>query len=583
MYLNIESGPLFGIFHGASPSMPPGTAVLICPPWGWDEVTTYRSRRAWAEHLADTGHPSLRIDLPGAGDSAGSPSDPARLGAWTEAIVAATTWLRDTTGARVAVIGLGLGGLIASLALADGAPIDDLVLWASPARGRSFLREQRAFAKFQSSGYGATGTADTTLPDGWLEVGGFVLSAETISAIERIEVGEAGFGGLQRAMLMARDGIPTDGRLHTALERGGVAVTVGSGTGWGAMCFNVEHYQPPLEVFGRVNAWLEAAPAALSPSAPPRKPAGPPTGDHGDFLVDGSRIRETPIGHDGTLEGSVGLLAEPWSEPRADLCAIFLNAGAIRRIGPNRMWVEAGRRWAARRVPTLRVDFVGIGDADGDAGVYVDVGRFYTPDLGEQVTAIIDALESRGVGQRFVLIGLCSGAYWAFNTAAADDRVVAAVLLNPRALVWDPALEAHRDARLARRAMQPYSWRRILRGEVKAARLLRIGRAMALQPWRGLLRIPGRLRHRRRADPQTVKLERTLDQLRDSRTRVVVAFSGDEAVRHELERDGIIARIDRWPNVVMEDLPARDHTVRPIAAQNAVHDLIDRELSALIE
>jgi hypothetical protein len=26
-----------------------GTAVLICAPWGWDEVASYRVRREWAE------------------------------------------------------------------------------------------------------------------------------------------------------------------------------------------------------------------------------------------------------------------------------------------------------------------------------------------------------------------------------------------------------------------------------------------------------------------------------------------------------------------------------------------------------
>ena len=73
------------------------TAVLICPPWGWDEVASYRSRRAWAEHLAERGHPTLRIDFPGSGDSAGSPADPGRVEAWTAAVIAATTWLADST------------------------------------------------------------------------------------------------------------------------------------------------------------------------------------------------------------------------------------------------------------------------------------------------------------------------------------------------------------------------------------------------------------------------------------------------------------------------------------------------------
>ena len=49
---------------------------------------------------------------------------------------------------------------------------------------------------------------------------------------------------------------------------------------------------------------------------------------------------------------------------------MLLNSGAVRRIGPQRMWVEAARRWAALGVPTLRFDVVGVGDSDGDGSAY---------------------------------------------------------------------------------------------------------------------------------------------------------------------------------------------------------------------
>ena len=47
-------------------------------------------------------------------------------------------WLRAASrSSRVAVIGIGLGGLLAIEATRSGAPIDDLVLWAVPAGGRA--------------------------------------------------------------------------------------------------------------------------------------------------------------------------------------------------------------------------------------------------------------------------------------------------------------------------------------------------------------------------------------------------------------------------------------------------------------
>jgi len=56
-----------------------------------------------------------------------------------------------------------------------------------------------------------------------------------------------------------------------------------------------------------------------------------------------------------------GVLTEPLGSGEGVLCAILLNAGAVRRIGHHRMWVEVARRWAARGVPTLRLDVVGVG------------------------------------------------------------------------------------------------------------------------------------------------------------------------------------------------------------------------------
>ena len=270
LYLGTGPATVFGMFHPSQASSP-GTAVLLCPPWGWDEVVSYRARRAWAEHLAAHGHPTLRIDLPATGDSGGMPDEPGRVDAWVEAIVAASTWLAGSSGqGRVAVVGLGLGGLLACAALAAGAPIDDIVLWAAPARGRTFLREQRAFASLQSSRHGQDGdTEPSILPNDWLEVGGFVLSAETIVGLERLDVADMDMGLLRRALVLDRDGISADPGWDR-LAGSGIDVSLAPGKGWGAMCLHPERYHAPVEVFERVDAWLaqvpEPAPAGPTPN-----------------------------------------------------------------------------------------------------------------------------------------------------------------------------------------------------------------------------------------------------------------------------------------------------------------------------
>ena len=587
LYLPAEPDVVFGMFHAPADEFSTKAAVLILPPWGWDEVASYRSRRTWAERLAEGGHPTLRIDFPGSGDSAGAPGDPARLEAWTASVVAGARWLAGTApSGRVAVIGLGLGGLIAGHALAAGAPIDELVLWAAPTHGRTFLREQRAFGKLQRDRYGPPEGAADALPDGWLEIGGFVQSAETIAAIEKLDLREMHFGTLQRVLLLGRDGLSVDVGLQRRLEAAGADVTVAPGDGWGGMCFHPERYQPPLDVFRRVSDWL----AATTRPAPRLRAALPAsTGQVAEGLarltIGGVSIRETPLRGDDLPGGFFGILAErpaPAAPAVADLCAVFLNAGAVRRTGPNRMWVEAARHWAARGMPTVRVDLEGIGDAGGDAAMYFDVGTFYTPTRKAQVTAILDALAARGLGPRFVLIGLCAGAYSAFDAAASDARVVTALAVNPRILVWDPAILERRNAFVVREVLELGSWQRILNGETSPARVLQIGRAAAVEAPRAALRYASRLRGTKQRDPWTHQLERMLDTLRAMHTRVVLAFSGDEPMRDELKAEGVLDRLPRWPNVVSTDLPGDDHTLRPIAAQRAFHRFLERELDLLI-
>lgn len=581
LWLDVAPDPVFGTHHAPAPGTVRPTAVLILPPWGWDEVTSYASRRAWAERLAADGHHALRIDLPGTGDSGGAPADPDRVQAWTDAVSSAAAWLRSQPGVtRVAAIGLGLGGLIASRAIAQGAPIDDLALWSAPVRGRSFLRELRAFAAMQSSRYSLTGEPEPELlPEGWVEVGGFVLSAETVADLGPLEMTDIPTGSLERALLLERDGMGHDAKLEAALAERGVAVTAARGDGWTAMAFHPERYTPPLGVFDRVAAWLADAPTG--PGTAPDRP--PPTAyDTVTLDLEARSVHERAVRIEQPFGHLFGVLGRPVEAPPTDLCAVFLNAGAVRRIGPNRLWVESARHWNARGVPTIRMDLEGIGDADGDPRRWLDVGNYYTPEFGAEVGATLDDLVARGFGPRFVLIGLCAGGYWAFHTAADDARVVEAIILNARAMFWDPDLLTRREARKVERLLEPGLWNSVIHGEIPVSRMFSVSRAVASRSLAAAAGATRRIRAGRREATGDSPVEARLDVLRDRGTRTILAFSGDEPVHGELEAEGLFGKLDRWPNLEVETLPGVDHTVRPVVAQVAVHAMLDRELERLL-
>jgi alpha-beta hydrolase superfamily lysophospholipase len=580
-YLRVGGESVFGLFTEATRQAPDASAVLICPPFGWEEICSHRSRRDWSEQLAGDGHPTLRIDLPSTGNSGGAAHDPDRLSAWTAAVSAAAGWLHETTGRdRVAAIGIGLGGMLACNALAAGAPIDELVLWAAPTRGRALVRELHAFARMEDTGIDPSEQAASEQADAGTWAGGFWLSPQTTDALTRLDLAKLAFepGRPSRALLLERDGMQVDTRLQEHLEAAGVTVTLAPGDGFGAMTAKPHLAVPPRAVFARVGAWLAQPSSAPAPGSGAATSVGASidaavrSEDTLELTVDGASMRETPWTLRQPCGTLFGILCEP-AEPMPDApCVVLLNAGAIRHVGPNRLWVETARRWAARGLTTLRVDLEGIGDSDGDAEQMTDLTSIYAPEYVEQLRAVLDALESEGVGRRFVLSGLCSGANWAFHGALLDERVTAAFMLNPRALFWDPSVQTARDYRRGLRRMK--SWRAVLRGEVPLSRILTLAGQLPLA-------LPRRALARRRARARGGdEVDRAFDRTLANGKHLRFLFSNNEPLREELELEDRLERPERWPNIGVDLLPGRVHTLRPEPAQRAASEALDRALDA---
>lgn len=560
IYLNdAAADPVCLIFQPSERVPARDTAVILCPPFGWDEACSYRSRREWAQTLAGAGYPSVRLSFPSTGDSGGGPRDPGRLDAWTAAVASTARWVRAATTVRqVVAIGIGLGGLVVYRAVVSGAPIDDLVLWATPTRGRSLVRQLRAFSKLEAARFFEGNEPPPPLPAGELEAGGFLLSAETVEELEGLELTALALppASSRRVLLLGQDGIGPESHLRDQLESRGVAVTVDAGRGYAMMTSPPQQARAPRELIERVQEWLDETSAFTSVTKPD---VATTDRRHSTLMNIGNdeQARETALTIEQPFGSMVGILTEPLRSREIPLCAVLLNAGAVRRIGPNRMWVEAARRWAARGVPTLRLDIEGIGDADGDAGPYVEDAGLYVPALVPQVLAALDDLQARGLGERFVLGGLCSGAYWSLHAALADSRVSAALMLNPRALVWDPRLAPAHDFRRLRTA--PMSWSTIRR---KAS----LERTLALATWM--------LSSRQRK----TAVDDVLDRLRTSGKRALLLFADQEPLQQDLVLSGRIVMLEQWPNVTLEYVGVRDHTLRPLWSQRKVHEALDRAL-----
>jgi alpha-beta hydrolase superfamily lysophospholipase len=584
LYLNGETEGTFALFN--DPSIRRGeTAVLLCPPFGRDPMCPNRKRRHWAEHLAAGGYPTLQIDLPGSDDSAGSPDDPARLQAWTQAVVAAALWLRAASSApRIVAVGIGLGGLVCYRAAFEQAPIDDLVLWAVPARGQALVRELRVYSRLPVSSVLAPGDpGPPLLPEGAVLAAGYLLSAETAAALEALDLTELPLPNAKqrRVLLLGRSGPTVDELLRGSLERTGVEVTVASGRGYGAI----------NAVFERVGDWLaegEAHRDRLSAAVELPAPRGalsaeaeePSSQEHLRLSSAGVELRETPVWVDRPSGRLFGVLTESL-HAQAQLCAVLLPAWG--RTGPNRMWVEIARRWAARGVPTLRIELSWGDDREADAAF----ASPFVPKYVDETCAALEILRARGLPTRFVLLGMSAGAYWSMHAALRDEQIAAIIMLNPHALSWSDVQAAPDTRRLRRRLLHISTLRKVLGGEIAFGRFLEVSRSLAALAVRTsrdrFRRIAGSWRgNEGRLHP----LEPLLDALRDRGQRGFLVFSGREPLREELAARGLFDRLDRWPNLELLTIgtsSVETHGLTPLWLQQQVHQLVDGVLDRELE
>ncbi|WP_026911159.1 alpha/beta hydrolase [Patulibacter minatonensis] len=545
--------------------------ILLIGPWGWEDISAHRPLRTWAHHLARRGHPVLRIDLPGSGDSAGDPKHPDLVGAWRAGILAAATALATSQGApEVRVIALGLPGLVVvdGLRHDDASAIGDVALWGVASRGRTVIRQLQAFAQLERSTAAIDEHGeqidDVEVADSRLAPGGYLLTDETqagLRATDATTVPAEVLAG-RRVLLLERDGMAVDAKLRAHLEASGATVSTAHGDGYGRM---VEHPQTstlPAAVVTTVDGWLDEVAAA---------PATTPGGPLGADTLDLDGVRESPLRVADGGPGVFGIVSEPDGPRSHELTVVFLNAGGQRHVGPNRMWVEAARRWAAGGVPSVRIDVGSLGDAPGPDLVAHTGEELHNPTVVAQVRAALDLVVARGLPSTFMIVGLCSGAWMGFNAALGDPRVRSTVLINARALVWSSALGDVRDARVGKRIVKRSQWKRVLRGDIERERIIEILKAIANYP-------VGAVKSLKIRRQVTAALQRQSD----AGVLVSLIFTGNEPLRGELERDGALDLVRERPGLQVVELAGRDHSLRPMSEQQLGHELLDADLRRVL-
>jgi hypothetical protein len=168
------------------------------------------------------------------------------------------------------------------------------------------------------------------------------------------------------------------------------------------------------------------------------------------------RLRERTLLF-GDSKSLVGVLTEPAEGGVADRPAVvFLNAGILHRVGPNRLHVRLARVLAEEGLASLRFDHSGIGDSRPRGG-----GISFARAACDETRQAMDLLAASCGARSFVLAGICSGADNALRAASQDQRVAGAVLIEAYTVPGRGFLVySYRDKILSLR-----SWWRLLRGK----------------------------------------------------------------------------------------------------------------------
>jgi hypothetical protein len=381
--------------------------VVVCPPIGYELMTSHYALHDLSERLAAAGMGVLRVDYPGTGDAAdvnnGLPIDTA----WVASVTAATTLLREAGAEVIHGVGLRMGALLLATAAAKEVALDSLVLWDPCRTGRSFLRQQQALGQI------ALPREDGPGQDRSYEIPGLVFRPADFKRLMALRLDTACLASTARTLLIVRD---NTGSAWTVPWRGVGCEVIRVGGQPALLETSSANAVVPISTLTSIEAWLaEGAHKPSNLAVPHRR--------HSVVTSTGIIERTEFLGETGLF----GIVTEPAVEFDGGPLVVFLNAATEPHIGPARQWVVMARLLAEGGLRSVRMDLSGLGYSPCREGERPR--RAYAPSAPADIAEVLDELLPDGRDDA-VLVGLCSGAHAAL-TAGRLYSCRGVVALNP--------------------------------------------------------------------------------------------------------------------------------------------------------
>lgn len=243
----------------------------------------------------------------------------------------------------------------------------------------------------------------------------------------------------------------------------------------------------------------------------------------------------------------VGIAATP--ETMAEVGVLILVGGPQYRVGSHRQFTLLARSLAEAGIASLRFDFTGMGDSEGD--------RRDFDKTESDIAAAIDVLGGMGVA-RIVVWGLCDGASSAMMFAHRHPSVAGMILLNP----WVHNGEYSPQVKLAHyygpSLARKDQWHRLLSGKIRLAPALK-------ELASDTIALVGRRTYPGTGESADYSfIDEMLEGLRRFEHDTLIVLSEEDLTAREFST--LVSRDRHWkaviskPSVAIKTVEAADHT-----------------------
>jgi len=185
-YFGADHRNLFGCYH--IPTREQGAPVVLCSSIGDEYIRAHRALRQLAMRLSKAGHPVLRFDYSGCGDSAGEDVD-ATIAGWLADVSQAIEEVKARARVnRVLLVGLRLGAALAALAAEGRNDIAGMVLWEPVVSGVDYLDTLTQAHQERMWYFLSTPAQSKRVSESGMELLGFTISDRLRAELEQVNL-----------------------------------------------------------------------------------------------------------------------------------------------------------------------------------------------------------------------------------------------------------------------------------------------------------------------------------------------------------------------------------------------------------